>query len=77
MSQKVGYASKIIDPVINVFIPNDESINLQICDQSIVTFVIREKYIGLSKTSHIDSLERFRISVVDKVKPDTYILKRI
>ena len=39
--QKISNDSKIIDPVINGFSPNDESINLHIYDHSIVTFVIR------------------------------------
>ena len=34
--KKVSYAYKIIDQVINGFIPNDESSNLHICDYSIV-----------------------------------------
>ena len=66
--QKVSYASKIIDPIINGFNPNDVSSNLQIFDHSIFTFGIREKCLGLSNTSHVDSLYRFRISVFDKVK---------
>ena len=41
LSRKLSYASKIIDPVINVFIPNDVSSNFHICDHSIVTFGIR------------------------------------
>ena len=76
MYQKVSYAFKIIDPVINVFIPNDVSIYLNICDQSIVTFVIRKKFIGFSNTSHVDSLDRFIKSVVEKVKIDICILQK-
>ena len=59
LSQKFSYASKIIDPVINVFSPNDESSHFHICDHYIVTFGIREKCLGLSNTSHVDSLYRF------------------
>ena len=32
LSQKFSYASKIINPVINRFIPNDESIHFHTCD---------------------------------------------
>ena len=70
LSQKIGYASKIIDPVINGFSPNAISSHLRICDKSIVTFGIREKCIKFSNISHVDSLYRFRISVVDKVNTD-------
>ena len=52
LSQKFIYASKIIDLVIHIFIPNDESSHFQICDHSMVEFGIREKYLGLSNTSH-------------------------
>ena len=76
MSHKVIYAYKIIDPVINVFVPNNELIHLHVCDHSIVTFGIREKFIGFSKTSHVDSLYRFRRSVFDKVKSDICILQK-
>ena len=60
MSQKVSYAYKIIDPVINVFSTNNESSRFHICDYSIVTFGIIEKCIGFSNTSHVDSSESFR-----------------
>ena len=42
LSQKVSYDSKRIDPVIDGFSPNDESINLHTFDTSIVKFGIRE-----------------------------------
>ena len=74
MSQKVSNASKRIDPVNIGFSPNDVSSNLHICDHWIVTFGIIEKIIGFSNTSHVDSLDRFGISVVDKVKTDICIL---
>ena len=74
LSQKVSNAYKIIDPVINRFITNDESSSLHICDHSIVKFGMREKIIGLSKNSRVDSLDRFRILVVDKFKSDICIL---
>ena len=76
MSQKVSNASKIIDPVINGFIPNDESSYLHICDHSIFTFGIRQIYIGFSNTYNFDSLDRFRRSVVDKFKADICILQK-
>ena len=40
LSRKVSYASKIIDLVINGFIPNYESSHLHICGHSIITFGI-------------------------------------
>ena len=46
LSQTVSNPSKIIDPVIHEFSPNDVSSILPICDHSIVTFGIREKFIG-------------------------------
>ena len=46
LSQKVSNASNIIDLVINGFSPNYISINLHIYYHSIVTFRIREKFIG-------------------------------
>ena len=75
LSQKVSYAYKIIDLVTNGFSPNDISSHLYICDTSIVTFGIREKCIGFSNTSRVDSLDRFRISVVDELKTDKFILQ--
>ena len=76
LSHKVRNASKIIDPVINVFSPNYESSHLHICYHAIVTFGIREKFIGLSNNFHDDSLDRLRISVVYKVKSDICILQK-
>ena len=73
LSQKVRYASKIIDAVINGFSPNDVSIHLRIFYHSIVTFFIREKCLGFTNTSLIDILDRFIISVVYKVKTDICI----
>ena len=74
LSHKVSYTSKIIHPVINGFIPNYVSSNFHICDHSIVKFGIREKCLGLSNTSHVDSLDRFLKLVVYKVK-NIYVLK--
>ena len=60
-----------MDPVVNGFSPNDVSSHLHICDHSIVTFGIRGRCLGFSNTSRVDSLDRFRRTVVEKVK--TYI----
>ena len=69
----------IIDPVINVFSHNEVKINLHICYHSIVNFGKRGLCLAFSNTSHVDSLYRFRKSVVGKVKFDIhiYILNRI
>ena len=76
MSRKVSYSSKIIDAVINVFSPNYESSNFHICDHSIVTFGIKGKCLDFSDTSHVEILDRFRRSVVDKVKTCICLLKQ-
>ena len=68
LSQNFIYASKIFNPVINGFSPNYESSHLHSCDHSIVTFGIKK--LGLSNTSHVDILDRFRRTVVDRVKID-------
>ena len=57
LSQKFSYSFKIVDPGIDVFSPNDESSGFHICDHSIFTFVIREKFIGFSNTSHVEVFE--------------------
>ena len=49
---------------------------MHICDHTIVEFGIRENCIGLSNTSHVDSLDIFRRSVVGKVKSDICILQK-
>ena len=59
---------------INGFNPNEESSHFHICDHLIVAFGIRKK-LGFSNTSHVDSLDRFRRSVVDQVKTDICIKK--
>ena len=74
--QKVSYASSIIDPVINGFSPNEVIIHLYICDHSIITFGRIGLCLGFSNTSNVESLERFRISVVDKFKLDISILMK-
>ena len=71
MSQKVSYASKRIDPILNGFSPNDVSSHLHIFDHSIVTFVMKERCLGFIKTYRVDILDRFTRSVVDKI--ETYI----
>ena len=70
MSHKVSYALKIIDPVINGFIPNDVSIHFHICDHSIITFGIRECVLWLSNTFHVENLDGFIKLVVYNVKKD-------
>ena len=75
MSHKLIYASNIIDTVINEFSPNDESSHLRICDHFIITIGIREKCLGFLNTYHVDSLDRFRISVFDELKTDKFILQ--
>ena len=57
-----------IDPVIYIFIPNEVKIHFHVCDQSIVTFGQRGFCLEFSNTSHVESLDRFRESVIDKVK---------
>ena len=49
---------------------------MHICDHSIVTFGTSKKCLGFSNTSHVESLDKFRRSVVDKVKTDICILKQ-
>ena len=73
MYQKVIYDSKIIDLVINGFSPNQVRSHLHIYDNSIITFGIRKLFLGFSNTSHIDSLDRLRKSVIYKVKTEVYI----
>ena len=77
MSKKVSYAYNIIHPVINEFSPNFESSHFHICDHLIVKFGIREKCLVFSNTSHVESLYRFRKSVVDNVITYICIIKNI
>ena len=76
LSHKIIYASKIIYLYINGFSQNSESSHLHICDHSIVTLGIREKCLGLSNTSHVDSLDRFIITFADKVNTYMCLLKQ-
>ena len=46
LSHKVRYPSKIFDPVINEFSPNEVRIHLHICDKSIFTIGIRGFCLG-------------------------------
>ena len=55
LSHTFSYASKIIDPVINLFSPHEVTIHFHICDHSIVLFGIRGLCLGFSNTSHVDS----------------------
>ena len=70
----MSYYSKIIDPVIYGFIPNDKSSHLHIYNHVSVKFGIREICIGFSNTSHVDILDRFIWSVVDNINSDICIL---
>ena len=76
LCQKVSYASMIIDPVMNRFGPNEAKIHFHICDNPIITFGIRGLCLEISNTSHVDILDRFIKSVVDKVKFYIRILKK-
>ena len=51
LSQKVSYAYIMIDPVINWLSPNEEKIQLKICDHSIITFFIRGLCLGVQNFS--------------------------
>ena len=57
----------MIDPVLNVFMPNEVKIHFRICDNSFVTFVIIGLCLVFSNTSHVDSLDKVKTSVVNKV----------
>ena len=70
LSNRVSYVSMMIDTFINEFSPNQVKIHLHFCEHSIFNFVMRECYLGFSNTSHVDGLDRFRKSDVDKVKFD-------
>ena len=76
LSQKVSYDFIIIDLVLNVFSTNKLSSHLIICDQLVISFGKRGFCLVFSNTSHVDSLYRFRKSVVDKFKLDISILMK-
>ena len=65
-----------IDPDNNGFSPNEVKSHFYICDHSILTFGKRGLCLGFSKTSHVDSLDKIRKSVVDTVKLDMCIKKK-
>ena len=73
---KISYASIMIGPDIIVFSPNEVRSHFQICDNPMITFGKRGLCLGFSKNSHVDSLDRFKISVVEKVKLDIYHLTK-
>ena len=64
-----------IHPVINGVSPHEVKSHLHICDIFVVTFGIRVSCLGFSKTPHVDSLYRFRKSVVNKFKTNICIKK--
>ena len=74
MSQKFSYASRMIDIGINEFSTNGVRSNFRIYDHSMTTFIKIGFCLGFSNTSHVDILDRFRKSVVDKVKHEIIIL---
>ena len=49
----------MIGAVINGFVTNSEKSNLHIYDHPIITFGGRGLFLGISNTSHVDSLDRF------------------
>ena len=53
-----------IDPVINIFSSNEVRSHLQISYHSIIDFEKIGLCLGFSKTSHVESLDRFIKSVV-------------
>ena len=73
VSKKVSYAYMMIVPIINGFSRNKIKRHLQIYDNSIITFGIRRLYLRFSKNYHVDSLHKFRKTVVDKAKFDISI----
>ena len=64
----------IIDPVTNGFIPNEVKSNFYSCDHSILAFGKRGLCLGFSNTSHVDILDMFRKSDIDKVKIDVFVV---
>ena len=67
LSQKVSYASMIIDTVISGISPNEEKHYLHNCDIWIINFGKRSLFLGFSNTYHVDSLDRFRKVVIENV----------
>ena len=67
LSYTVSYASMIIGPFISGFAPNEVRNNFQICDNSMITLGKRGFCLVFSEISRVDSLDRFRGVVVEKV----------
>ena len=65
----------IIYQFINGCSTNEVKIYFHICDHSIIKFG-GKFYLGFLNTSNVDSLDRFRKTLVDKVKPDISISKK-
>ena len=57
--RNVSYNFKLVDPVINEFIPHDVRSHLQIFYYSIITFGIRGLCLGFPETSYVNRLRRF------------------
>ena len=77
MSQKVIYAYKNIDTVIDGFIPHEVRGHFHIYDHSIIKFGIIGFCLGFSNTYNVGILDRYRDSIVDKVITELCILKYI
>ena len=60
----------MIDGIINGFTTNEFIIHLHICDQSIFDLGKIGSCLGFSNTYHVDTLDIFKKSVVEKVKGD-------
>ena len=58
---------------MNGFSTNDVTSHLHICDQLIITVSMRGLCLLFSNSFHVDSLYKFRRTVVDKVKIEVYI----
>ena len=66
----------MIDTVTNGFSPSLVIIHLYIFDHSIIAHEKIVSGFGFSNTSHVDSLDRFRKSVIYKVKIEIIILMK-
>ena len=56
----------IIGPVISGFSPNEKRSHFHIFDHSIITFGGGYLCLGFSKTSHVESFDRFETVVIKK-----------
>ena len=70
LSQKFSYDFMMIYPVVNGFSTNEVMSYLHIFYHSMITFVKRGFCLGFSDTSHVESLDRLRKSVVENVYND-------